>query len=157
MSGAARGERVAQARPGGRDGQINPSALERRDGPGEPDAYALDTDSATSVEPAIDRLKQLLVEYVNTGAITRIVFMEMAAANGWYYEDRGGVLVAFDDYQRVAAAAVAREADTTGPRRDRIPAIPCASCGAAPVGTFYDGSPRYGCGPHPPITGREQT
>lgn len=32
------------------------------------------------------------------------------------------------------------------------PAAPaCATCGAVPVGTYRDGSPRYGCGPHEPI------
>ena len=30
-------------------------------------------------------------------------------------------------------------------RRHRLPTTPCASCGARPVGTFDDGSPRYDC------------
>jgi AAA domain len=27
----------------------------------------------------------------------------------------------------------------------------CATCGSTPIGTFRDGSPRFGCGPHPPV------
>lgn len=27
----------------------------------------------------------------------------------------------------------------------------CATCGSAPIGHYADGSPRYGCGPHPPV------
>jgi hypothetical protein len=110
-----------------------------------------------SVELANDRLEQLLVEYVSGGAITRTAFMEMAAANNWSYEDRDGVLVAFDDHQRLAAAAMARDTDTEVLQPERIPTKPCASCGAVPVGTFYEGSPRYHCGPHLPITERRWT
>ena len=29
----------------------------------------------------------------------------------------------------------------------------CVTCGAEPVGAFNDGSPRYNCGPHPPVYG----
>jgi hypothetical protein len=29
--------------------------------------------------------------------------------------------------------------------------IPCVTCGASPTGTFLDGSPKYSCGPHPPV------
>lgn len=35
-----------------------------------------------------------------------------------------------------------------------VPAIPCATCGAMPVGVFGDGSPRYAAScSHPPIMG----
>lgn len=33
----------------------------------------------------------------------------------------------------------------------------CFTCGAAPTGSYRDGSPSYGCGPHPSIEAtREQ-
>jgi hypothetical protein len=33
----------------------------------------------------------------------------------------------------------------------------CATCSATPIGTFHDGSPRFGCGPHAPIFGDKPT
>jgi hypothetical protein len=136
------------------DGPVVPSDSTRGDRSGGPDAHAADTDVITSAELADDRLQMLLVEYVAGGVITRTAFMEMAAANDWSYEDRGGVLIAFDDHQRLAAAAYARGTDVDDLRPERIPTTPCATCGAAPVGTFHEGSPRYTCGPHSPIMER---
>jgi len=110
MSGGERGEHVIHAWQAGQIGPVEPSAPGRGDRPGAPDARAPKSHDATPVELANDRLEQLLVEHVNTGAITRVAFAKIAAASGWRYEDRDGVLVALDDSQRVVAAAAARAA-----------------------------------------------
>jgi len=96
-------------------------------------------------------LHRVLDEYLETGRVGLSTVRDLAASVGGRHERRRGYGVVLRNGRViVAAAALTRE---TQPHVDPA-AIPCATCGALPVGTFRAGDPesdrRYDCGPHDP-------
>lgn len=96
-------------------------------------------------------LKQLLVDYVETGSTDG--FESVCQANGWRYERRNGVHLAYNADGRLVMAALV---DVRDGRREPLSTKSCATCGSAPVGSSeagltIDDRRRYACGPHEPI------
>ena len=94
----------------------------------------------------------LLDAYTDRGDLSG--FPGWCKANGWRVALRGGWWLAYDAGGRLAAAAVqhVREA-----RRPVLSRVPCATCGALPIGEYGigDGAEarrRYACGPHAVVT-----
>ena len=106
-------------------------------------------DTQSSLGTGVSRilaLGQLLEEYLESGTTTS--FESVCLANDWRYERHHGIRKAYTPDGRLAMAARVRI--PVLPRRS-VPTTPCATCGSLPVGTYHDGSRRYGCGPHEPI------
>lgn len=111
------------------------------------------------------RLHDLLDEYTEAGTTHR--FEDWCRDAGFRYSRKGGFHLAHDESGRLVAAADVDPRTSEAarswtwrhghhpdePHADRrpLPAKPCVTCHAAPVGTFHDGSPRYACGPHAPV------
>lgn len=74
------------------------------------------------------------------GGAYYLKYVRMAVSEGWSVASN-----------RVETDREARRAREQG-RVAAPPAllVPCFTCGTLPVGTYSDGSPRYGCGPHAP-------
>jgi hypothetical protein len=77
----------------------------------------------------------------SAGADYYLNFLRIAATDGWQAAA-----------ERLEAERQARRKREAAP--DNVPvlaAVVCATCGAAPTGTFSNGSPRFACGPHLPV------
>lgn len=100
-------------------------------------------------------LRTMVAVYLATGAVGADAFAEFAKEIGGRYERRGGVHVAIR-HGRVVAAGM----KTPSTRVRPLSTIPCATCGALPVGSFTNGADtdaarRYACGPHEPVRLRD--
>jgi hypothetical protein len=93
----------------------------------------------------------VLDEYLENGRSDMATFRDLAGTLGGRHVRRRGVDVVLREGRVIAAAALTRQI-----RKHVEPApVPCATCGALPVGTFGSGDPegdrRYDCGPHDPV------
>lgn len=76
----------------------------------------------------------------SAGADYYLNFLRIAATDGW----------------QAAAERLENERQARR-KREAAPSVPvlvaavCATCGSAPVGTYSNGTPRFGCGPHEPV------
>lgn len=83
-------------------------------------------------------------------------YFPKSAAGGAYYLKH--LRIAATDGWQAATAHLDGEREARRAREAGIAAVPralvtaCFTCGSMPVGTFPDGSPRYGCGPHAPAS-----
>ncbi len=133
--------------------------LELEDGPWR----SLGRDEKTALTP--DRMRRLLSRYAirpgkfraSPGAPQQRGYSRVGLSDAW---DR--YLFSLPQVSRLsqvpqsgdADRAEERPAETPEPPETPVEAYnrtPCATCGAEPVGTYRDGGPRYGCGPHAPI------
>lgn len=102
--------------------------------------------------PRTAGLKDVLDAYMETGSASArflVAFRAWAKTNTLKTSQRGGWRFAKDERGQIVAAASARAPSSPDP----LPTRPCATCGAAPAGTFQDGSPRYRC-THAPLRPR---
>lgn len=102
---------------------------------------------------ALETWRDAYVESGSASAETRRAFRAMAAERGLTVQRRGSLLLARDAGGRVVGFLDTHPRDGSTGRA--IPSTPCVGCGAAPVGTYHDGSPRYQCGPHPVTYAKE--